>query len=67
MQGGGDKSVTRLMNLQVEADRYKTEFISLWNSVGEGLDALICPPFPMASGPVGTIVEDMTSKICVFY
>ena len=65
MHGGGRKSVSGLWKLQVQASQYKNEFIDLWKNKYGGLDAIICPPFPVAAGPQGSIVEDMTSKYCL--
>ena len=47
--GGEDGSVARLWNLEVKASEYKKRFFDAWSEAN--LDAVICPPFPISSGP----------------
>ncbi|CAK8674010.1 unnamed protein product [Clavelina lepadiformis] len=50
LYGGGDKSVLRLRKLQAEAYAYKQDFHNAW--LNEKLDAVVCPPFVVAAGPL---------------
>uniref|UniRef100_H2Z7Q6 Amidase domain-containing protein n=1 Tax=Ciona savignyi TaxID=51511 RepID=H2Z7Q6_CIOSA len=53
LHGGGDGSVHRYWNLQHEAAQYRTEFFAHWREMK--LDAVICPPFPIAAAPIGCV------------
>ncbi|CAK8674012.1 unnamed protein product [Clavelina lepadiformis] len=53
LHGGEDCSASRLWRLEGEALKYKQEFLHQWTAAG--LDAIICPPFPVVAGPKGTM------------
>ncbi|XP_078489728.1 fatty-acid amide hydrolase 1-like isoform X2 [Ciona intestinalis] len=51
--GGGDCSVYRLWKIQAETEKYKKEFFTQWRDLD--LNAMICPPFPIAAAPIGSV------------
>ena len=60
LHGGGDCSITRLRKIEQESERYRKEFHDQW--LCYGLHAMVCPPYPVVAGPLGSLTNSSGTK-----